>query len=168
MKFYFPTQINQAANELINLCRTKNIKISTIESCTGGLLSACLTEIPGSSAVLDRGFVTYSNEAKINEVGVNDNSLNRFGAVSNIVAREMCSGALKRPGIDIAVSITGIAGPDGGTDSKPVGLVFIGLAKRKEPPTARQYIFEGDRQEIRTCALIEAMNLLKKTVNEIE
>lgn len=167
MSYVFPDTINEKAKTLIDLCRERDIRLSTIESCTGGLLSGCLTDISGSSDVVDRGFVTYSNEAKHEEVGVSLKSLMDFGAVSDVVAREMCAGALTRSRIGAAASLTGIAGPGGATDDKPVGLVFIGIATKSQAPIAHRYVFEGDRQEVRTAAVIEALELLTKAVREI-
>jgi len=166
MKYNFPAEIINHARSLIKLCRDKNIRLSTIESCTGGLLSGCLTDIAGSSDVLDRGFVTYSNEAKHDEVGVSYKSLEQFGAVSDVVAREMCAGAMRRDGIGAALSLTGIAGPGGGTDTKPVGLVFIGIATRPLAPVAHRYVFDGDRQEIRAAAIVEGLHLLTTAIGE--
>lgn len=167
MKYEFPEDVNRRAKTLIDLCRTQNVRLSTIESCTGGLLSGCLTDISGSSDVLDRGFVTYSNEAKHEEVGVSSDSLEKFGAVSDVVAREMCAGALTRTGIAAAASLTGIAGPGGATETKPVGLVYIGIATSQAEPVAHRFVFEGDRQEVRTAAVIEALDLLTIAVGEI-
>ena len=119
-----------AARTLLDLCRQKQLKLATAESCTGGLLAATLTEIPGSSDVLDRGFVTYSNEAKQAMLGVPAATLERFGAVSRETAEAMAKGALAHAPVDLAVSITGIAGPGGGTPDKPVGLVHFAAASR--------------------------------------
>ena len=166
MKYDFPPEIISRAESIIGLCRNKDIRLSTIESCTGGLLSGCLTEIAGSSDVLDRGFVTYSNEAKHEEVGVSHQSLEQFGAVSDVVAREMCAGAMRREGVGATVSLTGIAGPGGGTDTKPVGLVFIGIATRSVAPVAHRYVFDGDRQEVRAAAIVEALRLLTTAICE--
>ncbi|MEL0112769.1 MAG: CinA family protein [Rickettsiales bacterium] len=168
MKYSFPDTVNDKAKALIDLCRTRGIRLSTIESCTGGLLSGCLTDIAGSSDVLDRGFVTYSNEAKHEEVGVSLASLEAFGAVSDVVAREMCAGALTRSNIGAAASLTGIAGPGGATADKPVGLVYIGVATRDTAPIAHRYIFDGDRQEVRLAAVAEAIDLLTAAVGAIE
>jgi nicotinamide-nucleotide amidase len=115
---------------LLDLCRAKRLTIAAAESCTGGLLAATLTEIPGSSDVFDRGFVTYSNEAKTAMLGVSVDLLATFGAVSEETARAMASGALVLAGVDLAVAITGIAGPGGGMPGKPVGLVHFGAASR--------------------------------------
>ena len=164
MKYDFPAEIINRAEFLIELCRDKNIRLSTIESCTGGLLSGCLTDVAGSSDVLDRGFVTYSNEAKHEEVGVRQKSLEQFGAVSDVVAREMCAGAMRRDGVGATVSLTGIAGPGGGTDIKPVGLVFIGIATRSVAPVAHRYVFNGNRQEVRAAAIVKALELLTTAI----
>ena len=123
--------------ELIRRAAREGITIATAESCTGGMVAAALTDIPGSSAVLDRGFVTYSNEAKMDMLGVKEETLARVGAVSEEVAREMAEGARARAGVTIAVSITGIAGP-GGSEFKPEGRVCFGLA------------IEGDRTQVQT------------------
>ena len=165
MRYEFPAEIISRAESLIQLCRAKGVRLSTIESCTGGLLSGCLTDIAGSSDVLDRGFVTYSNEAKHEEVGVNTQFLEQFGAVSDVVAREMCAGAMTRTGVDAAVSLTGIAGPGGGTDTKPVGLVFIGIATSAAAPVAYRYVFDGDRQSVRAAAIVEALDLLMAAID---
>ena len=167
MKYCFPTEISIRAEVLLKKCRAKCVKLSTTESCTGGLLSGCLTDIVGSSDVLERGFVTYSNQAKHEELGVNIDSLEKYGAVSDRVAIEMCKGALRRNGVELVVSLTGIAGPAGGTEFKPVGLVYIGIGTKLEEPIAHKYIFRGDRYEIRTSAVLKAIELLTITVDEI-
>ena len=113
--------------KLLNQFKERGLKIATAESCTAGLISASITEIAGSSAIFDRGFVTYSNDAKIQMLGVKPNTLQSFGAVSEEVAREMATGALARSNADISVSVTGIAGP-GGSEHKPEGRVCFGLA----------------------------------------
>lgn len=118
------------ANVILERFREKGFLVATAESCTGGLVSALLTSIPGSSDVVDRGFVTYSNDAKMDLLGVSKDSLGEFGAVSVQVAAEMARGAIENSKADAAVSITGIAGPGGGDEEKPVGLVFIAVARR--------------------------------------
>ena len=115
------------AADLVKLARAKGQKLTTAESCTGGMLSAAITDVAGSSAIFDRGFVTYSNAAKIEMLGVRESTLDQHGAVSEQVAAEMASGAIAQPGADIAISITGIAGP-GGSDHKPEGRVCFGIA----------------------------------------
>jgi nicotinamide-nucleotide amidase len=120
----------EPARALLDLCRAKKLVIAAAESCTGGLLAATLTEIPGSSQVFDRGFVTYSNDAKIAMLGVPVDLLETFGAVSREAAQAMASGALAQAGVDLAVAITGIAGPGGAMPGKPVGLVHLAAASR--------------------------------------
>jgi nicotinamide-nucleotide amidase len=124
----FSPQLNDQAAALIALCRTRGKKIATAESCTGGLVAALLTEIPGASAVVDRGFVVYSNEAKQELLGVPAATLAAFGAVSQETARAMARGAVAHSHADFAVAVTGVAGPDGGTPEKPVGLVHFACA----------------------------------------
>ena len=167
MKYTFPEVLDEKARALVELCRARGVRLSTIESCTGGLLGGCLTDIPGASDIFDRGFITYSNQAKHEEVGVSIELLESFGAVSAEVAREMCAGALTRDGIGAAASITGIAGPGGATPGKPVGLVYIGIATSLAPPVAHRYVFAGDRQEVRTVAVAEALDLLATAVAAI-
>lgn len=140
-------------------------RIVLAESCTGGLVAAAITEIAGSSAVLDRGFVTYSNEAKIESLGVSEELIDTFGAVSPAVAWAMARGALKHSDADVAVAITGIAGPGGGTQSKPVGTVVFACAMRGQNENdiqAEQKNFDPDlsRAEIRQEAAITALALL--------
>lgn len=118
------------ATKTLAALRARGLKLATAESCTGGLIAALLTEIPGSSDVVERGFVTYSNTAKIGLLNVGYDTLAKFGAVSAEVAAEMAQGALARSAADVAVSVTGVAGPGGGTVAKPVGLVHVGLARR--------------------------------------
>lgn len=137
-------------------------RIALAESCTGGLVSAALTEIAGSSAVLDRGFVTYSNEAKHELLGVSLDIIDTFGAVSIACAWAMAQGALKRSGADVAVSISGIAGPDGGSELKPVGTVVFGRAVRGESEIeAEERLLEaGSRAQVRHQAALVALELL--------
>ena len=124
------TIINGRAETLIQHCLALRLKVVTAESCTGGLVAGALTGVPGSSAVVDRGFVTYSNEAKADMLGVDPKLIARDGAVSESVSRAMAEGALQRSLANIAVSITGIAGPGGGSDLKPVGLVHFACARK--------------------------------------
>ena len=124
----FPADIVEQATLLLEHCRAARLKIATAESCTGGLIAACLTEISGASDVFDRGFVTYSNDAKQDMLGVKAETLQNFGAVSKETALEMASGARSLSGTAIAIAVTGIAGPGGGSAEKPVGLVHIAVA----------------------------------------
>lgn len=153
--------IAQARN-LLDACRDRGLTLVTAESCTGGLIAATLTDVPGSSDVVDRGFVTYSNAAKNKVLGVPAAMLKKHGAVSEEVARAMAEGAMKRAGSDLAVSVTGIAGPGGGSPEKPVGLVHFAAA-RKGRPTLHKRVEFGDRgrQEIRRMSIAEALTLVE-------
>ena len=137
-------------------------KVTVAESCTGGLVAAAITEIPGSSAVLDRGFVTYSNEAKRESLGVASDIIDAFGAVSIACVYAMAKGALERSNADVAVAISGVAGPDGGTPNKPVGTVVFARAVRgSDKPEAESRLFDGqDRSGVRRQATICALELL--------
>lgn len=146
------------AEALRALCRARGIRLATAESCTGGLIAATLTAIPGSSDVLTHGFVTYSNAAKHALLGVPDELLARVGAVSAEVAEAMAIGA--RRAADIALSVTGIAGPGGATATKPVGLVFIGLADAAGSLVQR-HVFPGDRAAVREASVAAAFSLLR-------
>jgi nicotinamide-nucleotide amidase len=153
-----------SAEELLALCRARAWRVAVAESCTGGLLAASLTEIAGSSDVFERGFVTYSNAAKTELLGVDAALLERHGAVSAEVAAAMAAGALARAPVELAVAITGIAGPGGGSDAKPVGLVWFGLAAQGAPPRAERRLFAGDRAAIRAAAAAHALGLLAAAV----
>ncbi|OJX81129.1 CinA family protein [Magnetospirillum sp. 64-120] len=134
--------------------------VATAESCTGGLVAAALTSVAGSSAVLERGFVTYSNLAKSQMLGVAEHLIDSHGAVSDPVAKAMAEGALAHSAAQVAVSITGIAGPGGGTTEKPVGLVHFALARQGKPTTTHRQVFSGDRDQVRGAAGLYALNLL--------
>lgn len=139
---------------------TRKQTITCAESCTGGLLAAALTEIPGSSAFFDRSFVTYSNQAKKQLLNVNESTLRQYGAVSEETVREMALGALIATKNDYALSISGIAGPDGGSEDKPVGTVWFGFAT-KQRIWAKQHRFSGDRTQIRQQAVQYALAILE-------
>jgi nicotinamide-nucleotide amidase len=145
---------------LTELLLKKGMKLITAESCTGGLLAATITHKPGASEVYDRGFITYSNESKMDLLGVPKELLDTHGAVSAEVAKAMAEGALERSDADLAVSITGIAGPDGGTKEKPVGLVYFGYALKGGSAGSMKQIFSGARKEIQTQATIMALKHL--------
>ncbi|TKD17359.1 CinA family protein [Rhodobacter capsulatus] len=148
------------AVEVLDMAREKGIRIAAAESCTGGMVAVALTEIPGSSSVFERGFVTYSNAAKVEMLGVLPATLDAFGAVSEQVAREMAEGALARSAADLAVSITGIAGP-GGSDFKPEGRVCFGLARRGgETRTETQEFGALGRSAVRAKSRDHALSLL--------
>jgi nicotinamide-nucleotide amidase len=148
------------AARLVNLCKARGLTVVTAESCTGGLVAGAITAIPGSSEVLDRGFVTYSNAAKTELLGVPAGLIDSVGAVSDAVARRMAAGARLRANADLAVSVTGIAGPGGGSIAKPVGTVWFGLATRQGELFARHRLFSGSRDEIRAASVIYALELL--------
>jgi len=143
---------------LIGLLKEKGLKISTAESCTGGMLSALITSVSGSSDVFSYGFVTYSNDAKVKLLGVSEDSLRVWGAVSETVALEMCRGARRASGGDIAVAITGIAGPKSDNTDKPVGLVYIGVSSQAGE-VCEKFLFDGSRDEIRQASVNAAISL---------
>lgn len=149
------------AERVLATCRAAGLRVASAESCTGGLIAAALTAIPGSSDVVDRGFVTYSNAAKVEMLGVPAEMVAAEGAVSEAVARRMAEGALLHSAADIAVSVTGIAGPDGGTATKPVGLVWFGLARRGAPTRTEHHVFPGDRTAVRRAAVVRGLSLLE-------
>jgi nicotinamide-nucleotide amidase len=148
-----------AAQEVLRLAKAQGATIATAESCTGGMIAAALTDIPGSSAVFDRGFVTYSNAAKTQMLGVSDATLVAHGAVSEEVAREMAQGALDRAGVTLAVSVTGIAGP-GGSETKPEGRVCFGLASDRGVATETVEFGALGREQVRRASAEHALALL--------
>jgi nicotinamide-nucleotide amidase len=162
-------EIIDASVRLLDLCKAKKLTVATAESCTGGLVAGALSEISGSSSVLDRGFVTYSNEAKQQMLGVTASTIDVYGAVSKECAEEMARGALARAQVDLAVSITGIAGPTGATPGKPIGLVYFCAASRSGRVIARDRKF-GDigRSNVRRASVIQALAMLQELVEEKE
>jgi nicotinamide-nucleotide amidase len=136
------------------------LRLVTAESCTGGGVAAALTDVPGSSKWYERGYVTYSNAAKQQDLGVDAQLLDRHGAVSEAVVEQMATGAVRRSGTDIGVALSGIAGPEGGSAEKPVGLVWIAVARRGGGARAYRYRFAGDRAAVRTAAVAEALRLV--------
>lgn len=155
----FNEYLKKQARLVLQRCRRQGLTIVTAESCTGGLLSALLTEIPGASHVFERGYVVYSNESKTKLLGVSRRLLKRYGAVSKQTVTAMTEGALKYSRADMAVAITGIAGPDGGSAEKPVGLVYIAIAHDNDL-TVEEHFFEGDRDVVRMSAVTRALELL--------
>jgi len=148
------------AEALLAACRAEGILLATAESCTGGLIAAALTAIAGSSDVVDRGFVTYSNDAKNQMIGVPMALIESPGAVSEAVAAAMAEGALSRSRAAIAVAVTGVAGPGGGSAEKPVGLVCFGLARTGAPAITERHIFPGDRTAIRAATVAHAFKMI--------
>lgn len=146
---------------LLDLCRSRKLTIATAKSCTGGLVAGALTDIPGSSDVIDRGFVTYSNDAKRVMLGVKATTLESFGAVSKETAIQMAVGALEEADVDLAVSITGIAGPGGATPGKPVGLVHFAVASRDGRIVNKECRFGAiGRSAVRQRSVLEALRML--------
>ena len=154
-------ELKQRAAALLKAYEREGLKIATADSCTGGLVAALLTEVAGSSAVVERGFVTYSNEAKAEAIGVPMALIERHGAVSEPVARAMAEGALRASGADLALSCTGIAGPGGATPDKPVGLVYIGFAAKGAPARVARHVFPGDRAAVRAATVAEAFAMAR-------
>lgn len=155
----------ELVEKLSNHLEAQDIMLATAESCTGGMIAAAMTERAGSSAVFERGFVTYSNEAKIEALGVDETIIAQYGAVSPKTALAMALGVLDYSRADLAVSVTGIAGPSGGSEAKPVGLVYIGVAKKGGVSEAFEHHFEGDRTTVRkqtvSAALTHLIDLLE-------
>jgi nicotinamide-nucleotide amidase len=160
----FDNPLRERAEALVQRFAAKRSMLAAAESCTGGLLGALITAIPGSSAVFERGFIVYSNAAKTELLGVSESLLAAHGAVSEACARALAEGAIARSRADVAVSITGIAGPGGGSAEKPVGLVHFGLAIRGGEVAALRRLY-GDltRDEIRRLAVEDALGLLERT-----
>lgn len=156
----FDHEMRDAAERVLHACRKRKLKVVTAESCTGGLVAATLTAIAGSSDVVDRAFVTYANEAKREMLGVSWDALLGHGAVSDPVARAMAAGALARSDADLAVSVTGVAGPAGGTVEKPVGLVHFAAARIGQDIIAERHVFPGDRDSIRRVSVLTALTML--------
>jgi len=155
-----PADLVERAAAVVAACGARGLMLATAESCTGGLVSAALTAVSGSSAVVERGFVTYSNQAKMDLLGVPDDVLAAHGAVSEPVARAMALGALARAPVGLSVAVTGIAGPTGGSPAKPVGLVHFAAARRGGEVVHRREILPGDRDGVRRAAAAIALELL--------
>jgi nicotinamide-nucleotide amidase len=162
----FSAEITNKSHQLLKTLRARKLKICSAESCTGGLFSVALTEIPGSSDVFERGFVTYSNESKIELLTVPTFFIDDFGAVSRETAVAMAEGALLLSKAQISISITGVAGPDGGTEDKPVGTVFIACAYKDKKTIYEQYLLSGSRHTIRAHAVEVALDMVLRRVEE--
>jgi nicotinamide-nucleotide amidase len=158
--------LSDLAQTIIDKASAKGVIVAAAESCTGGMITAALTDVPGSSAVVDRGFVTYTNEAKHEMLGVPMELIDAHGAVSEDVASAMAAGALRHSRAEIAVSVTGIAGPTGGSAEKPVGLVWFGLARRSGGVQTEKHIFaDKSRDFVRTEAAQKALQLILGALN---
>lgn len=156
----FTSEVLNLAEAALDACRARGWRLATAESCTGGLVAAALTSIAGSSDVVERGFVTYANEAKSQLLGVPSATIAAHGAVSAETAAAMAQGAIVHAPVDVAVSITGVAGPGGASAEKPVGLVIFGLARRDGAVHTERHVFSGDRAAVREAALKVALRLL--------
>ncbi|CCG09545.1 CinA family protein [Pararhodospirillum photometricum] len=163
----FPRDFLDQADAVLTALRGAGLMLATAESCTGGMISAALTAIPGASAVLDRGFVTYSNAAKMRMLGVPEALLATHGAVSAEVARAMAEGALRESDAGLALAVTGIAGPDGGSAEKPVGLVFMACALSDGPVTVRRQVFAGNRHDIRHATVNAAFEMVLRSLEGV-
>lgn len=160
----FPKAVRTLAEEVLVTARRAGVKLATAESCTGGLVAGALTDIAGSSDVVERGFVTYSNQAKFDLLGVPVELLIAHGAVSEPVARAMAEGAVVHSAADVAVAVTGIAGPGGGSATKPVGLVHLACARKGRDTLHERRIFTGDRAAVRMAAVRAALKLVQRNL----
>ncbi len=156
----YPDAVLILAEDLIEICMEAGLRLALAESCTGGLVAGCITAVPGASNVLDRGFVTYANEAKTDMLGIEETILETNGAVSEPVALAMAEGALARSKAQISLSITGIAGPGGGSGEKPVGLVHMASARNGRETLHEKHLFKGDRDSVRMQAVQSGLRLL--------
>jgi nicotinamide-nucleotide amidase len=165
----FDDEVIAAVKTFLDICQKKKLMAATAESCTGGLLSGAISEIPGSSLVLDRAFITYSNEAKQQMLGVTPATIDVYGAVSRECAEEMAKGALAHAQVDLAVSITGIAGPTGAVAGKPIGLVFFCAASRSGRVIAHDRKFGAiGRSNVRRASVLEALAMLRELAEREE
>lgn len=157
-------ELRELSEHVLSVCRTDNVMLATAESCTGGLISAALTSIPGSSDVLERAFVTYTNTAKHEMIGVPNHLFDTVGAVSRDVAAAMAQGALKNSRAQIAVSVTGVAGP-GESERKPAGLVFIGVANQSTDVWVEECRFAGDRDAVRHASAMKSLQIVLQSID---
>ncbi len=156
----FSEALCEKANQILAACKQQGVTLATVESCTGGLLGAILTELPGSSDMFTHGFITYANRAKEEMVDVPAPLLQTHGAVSEPVARAMAEGALQRCSANLAIAITGIAGPNGGSENKPVGTVHLACAMRGKETTHQRCAFDGNRSAVRLAAVDTALEMI--------
>lgn len=155
----FPAELTRAARDVFTICLERGLTVATAESCTGGLIAGALTEIPGASDVFLCGYVTYANAAKMRDLSVPEELLEAYGAVSAEVALAMAEGAVERTGADIGIAVTGIAGPGGATETKPLGLVHMAATRRNHATLEERHIFPGDRTAVRLAAATAALAL---------
>lgn len=162
----FDARLIDLAGEVIRRCQDARCQVTVAESCTGGLIAACLTEVPGASTVLDRTYVTYGNRAKHDLLGVSADLLKARGAVCEEVARAMAEGALERARAGVAVAVTGIAGPGGGSATRPVGLVHMAATGSHGPTRHRRHVFSGDRTQVRLASVEAALTLMLECLDQ--
>ena len=156
----YPQHTLDLAAQVLKACKDNGLRLALAESCTGGLIAGVVSAVPGSSDVLDRGFVTYANEAKTEMLGVSEELIATHGAVSKSVARAMAEGAIRPSAVDVSGSVTGIAGPGGGIDKKPGGLVHIASARTNTATRHQRHVFEGDREAVRLQAVDAVLALV--------
>ena len=162
----FPDEILQAAEQLLKRRQDAELQIVTAESCTGGLIAGCLTAIAGSSDVVDRGFITYTNQAKHQMLGVPNSHFDTVGAVSEDVARAMAEGAIIHSDGDVSLSVTGVAGPGGGSDEKPVGLVHMAVGRKNGATLHELHVFTGDRTAVRMATIKFGLLFINKSLDK--
>lgn len=162
----FSSELTAKAHDLLKILKKRERRICAAESCTGGLVSAILTEIPGSSSMFERGFITYSNHSKIELLTVPTFYIDEYGAVSLQTAVAMAEGALLLSKADISVAITGVAGPEGGSEEKPVGTVFVATAMKQKETKYARYLFDGSRPSIRNQAVNASLEMLLMRADE--
>ncbi|MFV3130111.1 CinA family protein [Niveispirillum sp. KHB5.9] len=160
----FPADLIRLAEEIRDAYAARGLWLATAESCTGGLIAGSLTAVSGSSAIVDRGFVTYTNDAKTEMLGVPAGLIAELGAVSGPVAEAMAQGAVAHSRADVGVAVTGIAGPTGGSEAKPVGLVFIARARKGGETVVERHVFPGNRDAVRLATVRRALELLRDGV----
>ena len=161
----YQDEINNLAKEIIAVGPKNKVIISTAESCTGGMIGATITSVSGSSTVYDRGFITYSNNSKAELLGIDINKINQYGAVSKEIAKLMAEGCLRKSNSNLSVSVTGVAGPGGGTKDKPVGLVYMAIAKKNRDTINFKFLFgEKTRDEIRNLTTLNALKNLYENI----
>lgn len=160
----YSSELLAFAESLLAQCRDKGVMVATAESCTGGLIAGLLTEIAGSSDVVDRGFVTYSNEAKVAMLGVHEEVIKTYGAVSEAVAKEMAQGALEHSRAQLSVAVTGVAGPGGGSAEKPVGTVHLAVAREGRGTQHVKCVFDGSRADVRMQTVEKAIEAMMDAI----
>ena len=160
MSIYLKSDVYQLSQRLGLILKENRLIVGTAESCTGGWIAQAVTMVPGSSSWFDAGFVTYSNNSKVQQLGVDPKLIDQYGAVSDVVVEKMLIGVLNRTGANCSIATSGVAGPDGGTEDKPVGTVWIGVGHEFKGLMTRRYLFEGDRNSVRQQTVIEGLNLM--------